>query len=48
MEICAEAAPPRIDLEGGGYAACHLHTSGPKLQGDSLLGFMASSRSPLK
>ncbi len=48
MEVCAEAAPPRIDLEGGGYAACHLHTSGPKLQGDSLLGFMASSRSSLK
>ena len=48
MEVCSEAAPPRIDLEGGGYAACHLHTSGPKLEGDSLLGFVASWSAALK
>ena len=44
MDVCAQEAPPRIELEGGGHAACHLHTSGPKLQGDSLLGFMASRK----
>ena len=42
MDVCAQEAPPLVQLDGGGYAACHLHTSGPKLAGASLVEFMAS------
>ena len=40
MEICAKEAPPRIQIEGGGEASCHLHTQGPKLGGRSLRDFI--------
>jgi oligopeptide/dipeptide ABC transporter ATP-binding protein len=40
MDICAKEEPPQIDVDGGGVAACHLHTSGPKLGGQSLRGFI--------
>jgi peptide/nickel transport system ATP-binding protein len=36
MEVCAQEVPPRFPVEGGGFAACHLHTSGPKLGGASV------------
>lgn len=37
MPVCAEEVPPQHPLEGGGYAACHLHTHGPELRGGSVL-----------
>ena len=37
MEVCAEEAPPQYPVDGGGYAACHLHTHGPQLRGASVL-----------
>jgi oligopeptide/dipeptide ABC transporter ATP-binding protein len=37
MEVCAEEAPPQYPVDGGGYAACHLHTHGPQLRGGSVL-----------
>ena len=40
MDICAKEEPPTIGVEGGGVAACHLHTSGPKLNGRSLNAFI--------
>ena len=40
MEICAKEAPPSVAIEGGGVAACHLHTSGPTLGGRSLNAFI--------
>ncbi len=43
MEICAKEEPPRVKVEGGGEASCHLHTSGPTLGGRSLRGFIAAS-----
>jgi oligopeptide/dipeptide ABC transporter ATP-binding protein len=36
MDVCAEEVPPRFPVEGGGFAACHLHTSGPELGGASV------------
>ena len=40
MEICASEAPPKVAVDGGGEASCHLHTSGPKLGGQSLRAFI--------
>ena len=40
MDVCAKVAPPSIQVEGGGVAACHLHTEGPKLGGRSLNAFI--------
>ena len=40
MEICANEAPPNVAIEGGGEAACHLHTSGPNLRGQPLNAFI--------
>jgi oligopeptide/dipeptide ABC transporter ATP-binding protein len=36
MDICAVEAPPPVAIDGGGVAACHLHTHGPRLAGGSL------------
>jgi oligopeptide/dipeptide ABC transporter ATP-binding protein len=33
MEICREVDPPPSPRSDGGWAACHLHTSGPTLAG---------------
>jgi oligopeptide/dipeptide ABC transporter ATP-binding protein len=44
MEICAREAPPKVEIEGGGTAACHLHAHGPKLGGASLRGFLEAQR----
>jgi oligopeptide/dipeptide ABC transporter ATP-binding protein len=43
MDICAKEAPPPIDVVGGGVAACHLHTEGPRLGGHSLRAFIRES-----
>jgi oligopeptide/dipeptide ABC transporter ATP-binding protein len=37
MEICAEVDPEPFPLPGG-WAACHLHTHGPKLAGAGVTG----------
>jgi oligopeptide/dipeptide ABC transporter ATP-binding protein len=36
FEPCANVEPPVLTLPGGGAVACHLHTEGPKLSGDSV------------
>jgi oligopeptide/dipeptide ABC transporter ATP-binding protein len=41
MPVCAKEAPPRVAVQGGGEAACHLHTHGPNLGGASLRSFIA-------
>ncbi len=40
MDICAREPPPLIPIAGGGIAACHLHTHGPRLGGASLRPFL--------
>jgi len=40
MEVCARETPLPVPIEGGGTAACHLHTHGPRLSGKPLLGFL--------
>ncbi len=40
MPICAEQPPPPTPIRGGGTAACHLHTSGPLLNGAPLNDFL--------
>ncbi len=40
MPICAEQAPPPIDVVGGGVTACHLHQHGPALGGKPLGDFL--------
>jgi oligopeptide/dipeptide ABC transporter ATP-binding protein len=41
MDICVQEAPPRVPIEGGGVAACHLHAHGPRLQGHSVKALLA-------
>ncbi|MCO8126428.1 ATP-binding cassette domain-containing protein [Acidimicrobiia bacterium EGI L10123] len=36
MDICAEEVPMPFPAVGGGEVACHLHTSGPELGGESV------------
>ena len=44
MDICAREAPPQVQIRGGGVAACHLHAHGPKLNGQSLNGFLQEKK----
>ena len=37
MEICKEVDPEPFPVPGG-WAACHLHSHGPKLSGAGLAG----------
>jgi oligopeptide/dipeptide ABC transporter ATP-binding protein len=37
MEICSEVDPEPFPF-GGGWAACHLHSHGPKLAGAAVAG----------
>jgi peptide/nickel transport system ATP-binding protein len=39
MPVCTVEEPPVVQVEGGGSATCHLHTSGPVLQGKSVNEF---------
>ena len=41
MDICREVDPLPTPVEGGGEAACHLHTEGPRLQGGSVRQLLA-------
>lgn len=36
MEICQNEDPPVQTFDDGGMVACHLHTSGPTLQGETV------------
>lgn len=36
MDVCAEVEPQPVPIIGGGHAACHLHTEGPRLDGASV------------
>ena len=36
-----ERTQPRVPIEGGGSAACHLHGHGPRLAGRSVLPLLA-------
>ena len=42
MDICAAEAPPRVPIEGGGVAACHLHAHGPRLAGGSVRSLLTA------
>jgi len=43
MPLCREVSPPLVNLGDGRSAACHLHTEGPKLHGESVLGLLRSA-----
>jgi peptide/nickel transport system ATP-binding protein len=45
MPICATEQPPVIDTPGGGHAACHLHTVGPNLAGESVMTLATAAAS---
>jgi peptide/nickel transport system ATP-binding protein len=36
MEVCSQERPRIVEVEGGGNVSCHLHTSGPSLNGAPL------------
>lgn len=36
MDVCRVETPPNVEVTGGGTAACHLHTTGPRLAGASV------------
>ncbi len=42
MPICAQHAPPPVQVAGGGVTACHLHQHGPVLGGQPLGNFLYS------
>lgn len=44
MDICHDNFPEPFAIEGGGEVWCHLHTSGPKLNGAPLTELQASSK----
>lgn len=37
MPVCSEVDPPTITFADGGSVACHLHTDGPELAGESVV-----------
>jgi peptide/nickel transport system ATP-binding protein len=37
FEPCATIPPPELRLADGGTVACHLHTEGPRLQGETVI-----------
>ena len=37
MDVCHESMPDPTPVEGGGVVRCHLHTTGPTLNGKSVL-----------
>ena len=43
MDICSTEIPEPTPVDGGGIVACHLQTSGPNLNGRSLLALESSS-----
>lgn len=45
MDICREEMPAPTPAHGGGSVRCHLHTSGPKLGGESVVEFIKTSAS---
>ncbi len=45
MDICRSVAPPMVAMEGGGEAACHLHTEGPRLGGRSIRALLSDAHS---
>jgi len=44
MDICEEEMPEATPVEGGGTVRCHLHTSGPQLDGGSVLSLLLDRR----
>ncbi|MEM7342935.1 MAG: oligopeptide/dipeptide ABC transporter ATP-binding protein [Chloroflexota bacterium] len=48
MDICHQAMPDPTPIEGGGLARCHLHTSGPALNGKSVVPLLLESATPIK
>lgn len=42
MDICTQVDPEPTQVQGGGAARCHLHTTGPKLAGGTVLELSAS------
>lgn len=44
MDMCREVVPELLETEAGVLAACHLHTHGPKLDGQSLVHVQPTGR----
>ncbi len=44
MDVCRTERPPEVVTEGGGIAACHLHTTGPTLAGGSVVDLPVPTR----
>jgi len=40
MDICRQEMPDATAVDGGGTVRCHVHTSGPKLNGGSVLSLL--------
>ena len=43
MDICRQEMPIPTAARHGGYVRCHLHTSGPKLAGETVVDFIRSA-----
>ncbi len=39
MDVCRTVVPTPTEVVGGGQVECHLHTEGPRLAGQSVLGY---------
>lgn len=46
MEICRVEEPKLVSVTPRVSAACHLHSSGPRLNGDTVRGLVANTASP--
>jgi len=45
MDICEDKMPEETPVNGGGTVRCHLHTSGPTLNGGSVLPLLLEANS---
>ncbi|MEM7538162.1 MAG: ABC transporter ATP-binding protein [Chloroflexota bacterium] len=43
MDVCHEEMPGETAVQGGGTVRCHLHTSGPKLNGGSVVSLLSEA-----
>jgi hypothetical protein len=45
MEVCRTVDPPAFVTPDGTTVFCHLHTDGPRLGGDTVIGLHAGAGS---
>jgi oligopeptide/dipeptide ABC transporter ATP-binding protein len=46
MEMCKQTMPEEVAVQGGGSVRCHLHTSGPRLAGGTVLQLLKPQGNP--